>query len=827
MFEFSVGTPVVRHTYFVDVILPLAIQGLYTYRVPHEWSEQVSEGKRVVVQFGKNKIYAGLVYRVHQEAPQRYEAKYILDVLDDVSIVTPEQYQLWDWMARYYMCTVGEVMQAALPSALKLASETKIIAASTEGVDRMELGEKEHLILDALDISAELRVSDIVKLLGQKTVFPILKRLFDQGLILISEEISERYKPKRKSYIVLADDYTDDVGKRMLLERLNRASKQQDAVLAYFQLSKAASEVTRKELMETAGVGTGTVSALVDKGVFVVQERIVSRLGGEDVELVGDFTLNKDQENALEKIQLSFRQQDVALLHGVTASGKTQIYIRLIEDVIASGRQALYLLPEIALTTQVTERLRLHFGDKLGVYHSRFSDNERAEVWQKVLKAEYQVVIGARSAIFLPFNALGMVVVDEEHEVSYKQYEPAPRYHARDSAIYLAHLYNAKVLLGSATPSVESYYNAKSGKYGLATLERRYGDSLLPTIEVVNVKEQAASGKMLTYFSTPLLEQMGQAIERKEQVILFQNRRGHTPLLQCQTCGYITKCIHCDVSMTFHKSSGKLHCHYCGFTEELLKRCPACGSAHIESKGYGTQRIEEELELLLPNARIGRLDFDSTRGKYGFERVLNAFDDHEYDILVGTQMVAKGLDFGKVSLIGIINADTMINYPDFRAFERAFAMFAQVGGRAGRRDLPGKVLIQTYTPEHRVIKQVVENDYGGMFMAEVTERKNYAYPPFYRLIRIDLRHKDQQVSHDVATRLAGLLRDKLGSRVLGPEVPLVGRVRTYYINSVLLKIERKGVSVVKVKDAVSDLIHLFSANKENRGVRIQIDVDPY
>lgn len=827
MLEFAAGTAVSRHTYFVDVLLPLAIRNAYTYRVPHEWGAQVEAGKRVVVQFGKNKIYAGLVYRVHEKAPERYEAKYILDVLDDLPVVAPEQFALWEWMAQYYMCTLGEVMQAALPSALKLASETKITAANIDGVDRLSLHEKEHLILDALDISPELRVSDIIKLLGQKTVFPILKRLFDQGLILISEEIAERYKPKRKTYLVLADEYADDTGRRSLLEGLNRAPKQQDAVLAYLQLSKTNTHVSRKELMEASGAGAGAISALVDKGVFEARERVVSRLGGADVEIAGEFELSEPQTVALGEIQAAFAQQDVALLHGVTASGKTQLYIRLIEEAIAAGKHALYLLPEIALTTQVTERLRLHFGDKLGVYHSRFSDNERAEVWHKVLKGEYEVVIGARSAIFLPFSDLGLVVVDEEHEVSYKQYDPAPRYHARDSAIYLAHLYGAKVLLGSATPSVESYYNAKSGKYGLVKLDRRYGDSVLPAIEVIDIKGEAAAGKMMTYFSASMLEEISRAIERREQVILFQNRRGHTPMLQCRTCGVVTKCIHCDVSLTFHKSSGKMHCHYCGYTEDLAKQCAACGSAHIESKGYGTQRIEEELELLLPNARIGRLDLDSTRGKHGFDRVLAAFDDHEYDILVGTQMVAKGLDFGKVSLIGIINADPMINYPDFRAFERAFSMFAQVGGRAGRRDAVGKVLVQTYTPNHRVIKQVIDNDYEGMFMAEVTERKHYAYPPFYRLINIDLKHKDQQVSANAAARLAVLLREQLGGRVLGPEVPLVGRVRNYYIHSILLKIERTGVSMAKVKDAVKELIHFFSANKENKGVRIQVDVDPY
>ncbi|GGC20659.1 primosomal protein N' [Parapedobacter defluvii] len=827
MLEFTEGKTDIRTTLFVEVVLPLAISKTYTYRVPGMWNAEVEIGKRVIVQFGKNKVYSAVIYRVSNQAPERYEAKYILDILDDRPIVDAAQLRLWEWISSYYMCTLGEVMQAALPAALKLASETRIIAAEADSVDRSTLTDKEFLILDALDISPELKVSDIVKLLGQKTVFPILKRLFDKGLILISEEITPRYKPKLKTFISLHEDYADDLGRKTLLDMLGNAPKQQDAVLAYLQLNRQLSKITKTDILEASGCGTASITALVKKGVFIAKERAVSRLDGEDVELTGDFTLSEAQRKTFSNIKEQFEEKDVVLLHGVTASGKTQVYIRLIEEAVANGKNVLYLLPEIALTTQITERLRLHFGNKLGVYHSRFNDNERAEVWHKVINNEYQVIVGARSAVFLPFPALGLIVVDEEHETSYKQFDPAPRYHARDTAIYLGHTHGAKILLGSATPAIESYYNAKAGKYGLVELKERFGDARLPEIVTVHIGEENRKGSMFSYFSSTLLEEMKNAIAQRQQVILFQNRRGHTPLLQCKTCGYIAKCIHCDVSLTYHKSSGKLHCHYCGFSEDPLQVCPACGSTHIESKGFGTERVEEELETLLPDARVGRLDLDSTRGKHGFDRVLSAFDERVYDVLVGTQMVAKGLDFGNVSVIGIINADGLINYPDFRAHERAFSLLAQVSGRAGRRDSNGKVIVQSYAPHHRIIQQVIANDYDDMFMAEVAERKNYAYPPFFRLFRMDVKHKEQQTAYDASHRLAASLREVLGHRVVGPEIPLVGRVRNHYIFSILLKVERAGTSVGKVKELVRSVLLQFEAGKVNRGVRVQIDVDPY
>ena len=816
-----------RKTYFVEVILPLAIAKAYTYRVPLELNDQIKVGVRAIVQFGKNRIYSAIVRSCSQEAPEKYEAKYILDIVDEDPIVGERQLGFWQWIADYYMCNVGDVMQAALPAALKMASETKIRSAESEDVDRSELSDKGYLVMEALDVAGELKVSDVMKILGQKTVFPLLKNLFEKGFILISEEIKQRYKPKTKIFLSLASEFSDADGKRELLDSLNRAPKQQDAVLALLQLSKTQTEIGKQEVIEASGCGAGAITALIEKGIFTIREKVVSRFEGSDVVLEKDFVLSEAQQRAFGEIKQGFEDNEVVLLHGVTSSGKTQIYIRLMEEVLAKGKSVLFLLPEIALTAQITERLKLYFGQQLGVYHSKFNDNERAEVWHKVLKGEFKIVIGARSAVFLPFQYLGLVIVDEEHENSYKQFEPAPRYHARDAAIYLASTYQAKVLLGSATPSVESYYNAKANKYGLVELHERYGEVQLPLIEIVNVTEEARKERMLNYFSKSLLEGIEQAVEKKEQVILFQNRRGHTPFLQCTTCGYVAKCIHCDVSLTYHKTSHLLHCHYCGFSEDPIQVCPACGSTHIENKGYGTERIEEELELLMPKLRIGRLDLDSTKGKYGFDKIITAFDAYELDVLIGTQMIAKGLDFGRVNLIGIINADSMINFPDFRSYERAFSLFSQVAGRAGRRQTQGRVLIQTYSPSHRVIEQVVQHDYEGMFTHEITERKKYHYPPFYRLIRMDVKHADQDKTLDSAQKLANLLRTNLGERVLGPEPPLVSRIRNNYIQSIILKIERKDISIVKVKELIRQSLLLFEIDKKNAGVRVVIDVDPY
>ncbi len=819
-----------RKTLFANVILPLALPKLYTYRIRNEHVDEVSVGKRVVVQFGKSKLYTAIVHSISETPPEAYDAKYITDVLDDEPIVHPEQLAFWQWIADYYLCTLGEVMQAALPSALKLASETKIILrADITDEQKSELNDKEFLICDALELQPELKVSDISAILGQKTVFPILKSLFDKGIIHISEDITQKYKPRKKAFVVLNELYTDAESRRLLFETLERAPKQLDALMTYLALSRSGTEVAKAALLEASGCGEGALTGLVKKEVFSIEDKIVSRIdiSGDDTLIPQQFELNDAQQGVLYQIEEHFSEKDTVLLHGVTSSGKTQVYIRLIEKYLAQGRQVLYLLPEIALTTQVIERLKRYFGDAIGVYHSRFNDNERAEVWQKVLKNEFKLIVGARSAVFLPFADLGLVVVDEEHESSYKQYDPAPRYHARDCSVFMSSLFGSKVLLGSATPSVESYYNAINSKYGLVELPERYGGVQVPDIEVVNITEQSQKKLMQEHFSSTLVEAIQHALDTKKQVILFQNRRGYTPMLICAACGYTPKCINCDVSLTYHKSSAKLHCHYCGYKQSPPAECPACGSAKIEQKGYGTEKIEEDIKMLFPEIRVSRMDYDTTRNRNSFQQIINDFEDQNIQVLVGTQMVAKGLDFGNVSLIGIVNADMILNFPDFRSYERGFQLLVQVAGRAGRREQRGKVLIQTYQPAHPIIKQVQEGNYKELFETELEERRKFKYPPFYRMIQLDIKHKDPERVGVIAMKLAGQLKAAFGERILGPQPPLVARVRNLYIQVILIKVERSGNSIQKVKEALRAILFKAEADKDFKGAVIQPDVDPY
>lgn len=823
----NISTPS-HATYFVEIILPLAIEGTYTYRVPRDLNYTLGVGKRVIVPFGRSKLYSGIIARIHQQAPERYEAKYILEILDEQPIIKEKQLQLWNWIHQYYFCALGEVMQAALPSALKLASETVIMLKPGDPeAEPIALSDKEYAIVEALELAGSLKVSEVVKILGQKRVFPFINQLLNKGLVQLFEDVKDRYKPKLKTLLGLNPVFHPQADKKALIESLNRAPKQLNALLAYYVLSSKDAWVDRDVLLEHAGCGRPALKALIDKEIFQVRKQEISRFSGDGQQEEIQFELSADQARALKEIQESFLKKDVSLLYGVTASGKTQVYIKCIEEALRQGKSVLYLLPEIALTSQIVARLKVYFGDAIGVYHSRLNEQERAEVWKNVLSGKTRLVLGARSAVFLPFQKLELIIVDEEHEVSFKQFNPAPRYHGRDTAIYLATLYQAKVLLGSATPSLESYYNARSGKYGLVYLKDRYGAAELPEIQIVNLREKVKDKHRHLVFSEALLSEIKTVIARKEQVILFQNRRGHTPFLLCHTCGYTPKCIHCDVSLTFHKSSGQLHCHYCGFKEAMLQHCPACGSTHIQSRGFGTERIEEELEALLPEARTARLDLDTTRSKHSFERILQDFDAHRYDILIGTQMVAKGLDFGKVSLIGIIQADSMINFPDFRAFERSFALLAQVSGRAGRRGKDGKVLIQAYAVQHRILQQVQDHDYMGMFQTEIEERKAYVYPPFVRLIRMDIKHKHADRLPGASSALAKLLRAQFGEAVLGPEVPLVGKIRGYYIHTVLLKIEIQHQSTKKVKQVLREILRSFQADKTHKGTLISVDVDPY
>ncbi|MFD0763384.1 primosomal protein N' [Mucilaginibacter lutimaris] len=829
MLEFADGLQPTRKTLFVEVVLPLAISLNYTYRVPYELNNAIVVGKRVVVQFGKSKLYTAVVANITEHAPEKYEAKYIIDILDEQPVVTQRQLQFWNWIAEYYMCNEGEVMNAALPSALKLASETKIMLNKDFEYDKTALNDKEYLITEALDIQPELTISDIAKLLGQKTVMPILKTLFEKNIINISEEVSERYKPRKRTYLTLNPAYHNQEALKELFTILEkRAPKQADAVLAFIKLSRQQKAVSKNELIEASGSGDSSIKSLIDKDVFIAEEKAVSRLGyDEDEDQLSNFILSPTQEIALAQTKEQFLEKDVVLLHGVTSSGKTQIYIKLIEEMIATGRQVLYLLPEIALTTHIIERLRVYFGGTIGVYHSRFNDNERVEVWQKVLNGDYQVVLGARSSVFLPFNDLGLLIVDEEHDTSYKQFDPAPRYNARDAAIYLANIYKGKVLLGSATPSFETYYNARVHKYGFIELVERYGGVQLPLIEVVSITEETKRKTMQSHFSSVLMQDIQQAIADKEQVILFQNRRGYAPVLICKVCAYTPKCINCDVSLTYHKHTHKLHCHYCGYKEDTPKICPACGSTHLEYKGFGTEKVEDELSVLMPNLRLARMDLDTTRSRNSLQTILNNLEEKKIDVLIGTQMVAKGLDFADVTVIGIINADSLLKYPDYRANERSYQMLAQVSGRAGRRGKQGKVVIQTYDPNHRVIKQVIDNDYNDLYFTEMEERKSFKYPPYFRIISMDLKHKNPEVLYNQAEYMANELRKHFGDRVIGPEAPLINRIRNYYIKSIMLKFERDTISIVKAKAIIREVITQFQTTKLSKGSVIQPDVDPY
>mgnify|MGYP003575008422 CR=1 FL=1 len=814
-----------RETFFVEVVLPLSLAINYTYRVPFELNDRIAIGKRVVVQFGKHKIYTALVKSIGKQPPELYEAKYIIDVVDDFPVITEKQFQFWDWITSYYLANEGDVMAAALPTGLKLASET-ILVLRDELPTELVLTEKESLIVDVLHKQQRISIDNVIELLGQKTVYPIVNSLIAKEVIYIAEEVIEKYKPLLKTFLKLNSFYREEENLKELFSVLERAPKQLDALLAYLKLSKNDVFVAKQQILEDSGCGQGAIKSLIDKSIFEQEKRQVSRLGHADDEFEINFELSKAQQTAFDEVDLQFKEKDVVLLHGVTASGKTQLYIKLIEKAIEDGGQVLFLLPEIALTTQIVHRIKRYFGEKIGVYHSKFNDNERVEIWNRVLNETYQVVLGARSAVFLPFANLKLIVVDEEHESSYKQHDPAPRYQARDASIVLAHLHQAKVVLGSATPSLESYYNAKTNKYGLVELNERFGGVELPLQEVVSIAEETKRKKMSSYFTSVLLDDMTTALENNEQIILFQNRRGYATILICATCGYAPKCVNCDVSLTFHKTSGKLHCHYCGYHQSSLNICPACGSVHIEQKGFGTERIEEELSLLFPEVSIARLDLDSTRTKNGMQQIIADFQDKKNQILIGTQMVAKGLDFDNVSLIGVINADTLLNYPDFRAFERSYQLLSQVAGRAGRRDKQGKVCIQAYDDNHRIIKQVIASDYHQMYLDEMAERKQFNYPPFSRLIFVNVKHKDANVLNVASLYLANALKAQLGARVLGPEQPLVARIRNYYIKQIIIKIE-KNAAIQKVKMVLKDTIKDFNSQKDFKSVITQIDVDPY
>ena len=812
-------------TYFIDVLLPIPIKQTFTYQVNEAEAKFLQVGMRVSVPFGKRKLYAAIVVAIHNEDPEIYEAKEIDCILDEYPLVLKSQLALWSWMSTYYMCTLGELLKAALPSVLLLEGETVLIKNKEVEVDVSTLKDDEFLVYEALQFSSSLKIQELVKILGKKTVLPVAYSLLDKKIISLEEYVVEKYTPKLQKWIKLHPNVTQDK-LPSILEGLSNAPKQREVVLHYFTLSGKKDKISTKEVLELAKATNASLTSLVKKEIFVVLEEQIDRVNYSDQQTNSFNALNEHQKIAFESLKIAFQEKNVCLLHGVTSSGKTEIYSKFIKASLDNNKQVLFLLPEIALTTQLIERLKLTFGNYLVVYHSRFSANERVEAWHRVLasKGKPLLIVGVRSALFLPFQELDFVVIDEEHEQTYKQFDPAPRYHARDAAIVLAHSFKAKVLLGSATPSVETYANAQSGKYGLVTLRKRHKNILMPDIELVDLQKKYNKRLMKGHFSDRLLEEIQESLDAKEQVILFQNRRGFSSIQSCNTCGYVPQCTQCDVSLTYHKHTKKLRCHYCGYQIAEQLACRACGSTQLTTKGLGTEQVEEELKGLFPKHVVARMDQDTTRGKYGHQKIITKFENQEIDILVGTQMLAKGLDFKHVNLVGVMNADGLLNFPDYRAHERTYQLLSQVAGRSGRSEKRGKVIIQSFNPLHQILQQVSVNDYLSMWKDQMNERKQYQYPPFCKLIKLTLRHRDYNKTNEAADWLAKALRNSFQKNVYGPEFPAISRIRNQYNKNILLKIP-PGQSVSKTKSYLLKLLKSFESIKNYSGVRVIVNVD--
>lgn len=819
--------------HYVDVLLPLPLANWYTYSLPESLEGQVQTGSRVIVPFGKKKFYTALVANVHYCPPEGYEIKDVTEVLDTRPVLLPQQFRLWKWMASYYLCTMGDVYKAALPSGMKLESET-IVTANPDYEATTPLTPREQQVLDLLTQDPEQCITQLEKRLNvTRNILPVINNLLAKGAISVKEELKRNYKPKTEIRVKLSPDCQTEERLHQLFDELGRAPKRLALLMKYLELSgfftdKASlREVSKKELLTRADATPTIFNGLVEKGIFETYLYEVGRLDREQTRTVAINPLNPAQQAAYDAILSHFREKNVCLLHGVTSSGKTEIYIHLIRQAIENGQQVLYLLPEIALTTQITERLKRVFGGRIGIYHSKFPDAERVEIWQKQLRPEghYDIILGVRSSVFLPFHNLGLIIVDEEHETTYKQQDPAPRYHARDTAIMLASIYGAKVLLGTATPSIDSYHNALAGKYGLVTLNERYKDIRLPEIRIVDIKELARKKMMNGPFSPELLAAVRQALERHEQVILFQNRRGFAPMIECKVCGWVPKCKNCDVSLTYHKGLNQLTCHYCGYTYAVPRSCPACGSVELVNRGFGTEKIEDNIREIFPDAKVARMDLDTTRSRSAYERIIADFEAGKTHILIGTQMVSKGLDFDHVSVVGILNADNMLNYPDFRAHERAFQLMAQVAGRAGRRDKRGLVILQTKSPDLPVIHQVVTNDYKQMYEDQTAERKLFHYPPFCRFIYVYLKHRKEDVVTQAADTLAAWLRTAFGDKVLGPDKPPVGRIQMLFIKKIVIKLDLN-MSGTKVRDYLLSVQRQLIEDERFRSLVVYYDVDP-
>jgi primosomal protein N' (replication factor Y) len=817
--------------FWAEVILPLALPSTYTYAIPAHLTTRSIPGCRVEVVFGGHKKYAGIIKKISGNKPD-YPTKEILNVLDDEPIVYPQQLELWHWISEYYMCTEGEVMAAALPAHFKLSSETILHYNPDAGDDFTHLGDEEFIIAEALLIKKELRLTEVQQLLDVTHVYPIIKKLIEKNICFVWEAMDERYTVKKENYVLLNPEYQDEEKLSALLNNWGKAPKQMELLLAYLHLKKTEGDVLQNALLKKSGATGAQLKGLVEKNILTVEKRAVDRisLAAKNVDI--DFEFSTAQQESSDAINKSFEEKNVCLLHGVTGSGKTQVYVKLIEKYFIRDRQVLYLLPEIALTAQIIRRLQKHFGGHIAIYHSKFNNNERVELWNKIRAGEVKMVLGARSALFLPFRDLGLIIVDEEHDASYKQQDPAPRYNARDAAIYYASLFKAKVLLGSATPSVESYFNALNNKYALVELNERFGGIKLPAIEIIDTRQVAKknrpdgpAGRGKVMISPQLKEAMQQALDGGKQVILFQNRRGYNPYLICGTCGFIPQCTHCDVSLTLHKFSNKLHCHYCGSTYPKLISCPACGTNNWLEKNFGTEKIEEQLEEEFPQHKIARMDVDSVRGKSAHDNLIQLFEQHRLDILVGTQMVVKGLDFDNVSLVGILDADGLLSFADFRVNERAFQLMEQVSGRAGRKNEQGKVVIQATNVKHPILQLVQQHDYKQFYHYEIVHRKESFYPPYSRIVLLTLKHKDEPRVLAAAQKLATSLRHDLKDFIIGPAAPVVKRIRNQYLMNILIKLPREQGMSMTYKKVIRNHINLLGSEKIFKSVTIIVDVD--
>ena len=813
--------------FFIDVLLPLPLPKPFTYWVTEEEYNFLTPGFRVGVPFGKSKMYTGIIYAKHQVAPQTYEPKTIEVILDDHPVVTNEQIRLWEWMSAYYLCSMGSVLRAALPSALLLTSETLIRKNNEVEVKEDHLSDDEYLIYEALD-KKTLTVDEIRKIVERKHIFPLIQSLLEKDLIQSYQELKEKFKPKRVRYVQIVEAYRADQKLEQLFEVLNKAPKQSALLLGIYSIEPRLEQWTKASLLlKQTGSTSAALKTLLDKGYVSESFFEEDRIPYVPSTFKSEIKLSPKQKEAFDSLEKQFKNHDVVLLEGVTSSGKTEVYFNLMEQVLAKNKQVLYLLPEISLTSQMIHRLQDRFGSKVVVYHSKFSIHERVEVWNNIIKKQEkaQIVLGARSSVFLPFRDLGLIIVDEEHESSFKQFDPAPRYHARDTAIVLGKTQGAKVLLGSATPSIETRFNVERKKYGYAQLKARFGGILMPRIECIDLKEAHRKKEMTGFFSKELITAIKSVLENNKQVILFQNRRGYAPVMECFTCGHIPQCTNCDVTLTYHQYNQQLRCHYCGYHIAKPISCSACGSNSLNVKGMGTQQIEEQVNELLPEYQVARMDWDSTRGKRSFDNIIDSFTQGEVQILVGTQMLTKGLDFKNVALVGVLNADPLLNFPEFRAHERSFQMLSQVAGRSGRFKEQGQVLIQSYTPEHPVLLQVINNDYEKLFSTQLRERKEYQYPPFFRLIRITLKSKDYYQVDQASQWLVNALNLSLQGSVLGPVDPTIARVRNLYHKQLLIKF-LDNASRNKVKEIVVSSLKSFEAIGAYRSIRVSIDVDP-